>query len=206
MGRVYEVHRRSIHPAMRVCKEWESLLLNEDVKVVSEDQRVTDWLGTFFSSTNFMPAAQSTVVCAFGLGRWRSSGAASARRRRSRPPRARPAGPGQGRPCTPRRPCGGTLSGPARSAAASRRASASPSVRRMGSCRSRGPPTRSGSATTGGSSRATRSEEASAMSASCADLPGRKPNVIKLGQISVSTPGRGQRKGPPKAAGTKEPA
>ena len=68
MGRVYEVHRRSIHPAMRVCKEWGSLLLNEDVKVVSEDQRVTDWLGSFFSSTNFMSAAQATVVRAFGLG------------------------------------------------------------------------------------------------------------------------------------------
>ena len=27
LGRVYEVHRRSIHPAMRVCKEWGSLLL-----------------------------------------------------------------------------------------------------------------------------------------------------------------------------------
>ena len=68
MGRVYEVHRRSIHPAMRTCKEWGSLLLNEDVKVVSEDQRVTDWLGSFFSSTNFMSAAQATVVRAFGLG------------------------------------------------------------------------------------------------------------------------------------------
>lgn len=68
MGRVYEVHRRSIHPAMRVCKEWGSLLLNEDVKVVSEDQRVTDWLGSFFSSTSFMSAAQATVVRAFGLG------------------------------------------------------------------------------------------------------------------------------------------
>ena len=68
MGRVYEVHRRSIHPAMRVCKEWGSLLLNEDVKVVSEDQRVTDWLGSFFSSTNFMSAAQATVVRSFGLG------------------------------------------------------------------------------------------------------------------------------------------
>ena len=28
VGRVYEVHRRSIHPAMRVCREWGSLLLN----------------------------------------------------------------------------------------------------------------------------------------------------------------------------------
>lgn len=25
VGRVYEVHRRSIHPAMRVCQEWGSL-------------------------------------------------------------------------------------------------------------------------------------------------------------------------------------
>ena len=68
VGRVYEVHRRSIHPAMRVCKEWGSLLLNEDVKVVSENQAVTDWLDSFFSSTNFMNAAQATVVRAFGLG------------------------------------------------------------------------------------------------------------------------------------------
>ena len=68
LGRVYEVHRRSIHPAMRVCKEWGSILLNEDVKVVCEDQRATDWIGEFFSSTNFMAQAQATVVRAFGLG------------------------------------------------------------------------------------------------------------------------------------------
>lgn len=68
LGRVYEVHRRSIHPAMRVCKEWGSLLLNEDVNVVCEDQKATDWIGEFFSSTNFMAQAQATVVRAFGLG------------------------------------------------------------------------------------------------------------------------------------------
>ena len=68
MGRVYAVHRRSIHPAMRVCKEWGSLLLNEEVKVVCEDQKATDWINSFFSSTNFMNAAQATVVRAFGLG------------------------------------------------------------------------------------------------------------------------------------------
>ncbi|MBP3885670.1 MAG: hypothetical protein J6D54_12160, partial [Olsenella sp.] len=42
--------------------------LNEDVKVVCEDQRATDWIGEFFSSTNFMAQAQATVVRAFGLG------------------------------------------------------------------------------------------------------------------------------------------
>ena len=68
MGRVYAVHRRSIHPAMRVCKEWGSLLLNEEVKVVCDNQKATDWINAFFSSTNFMNAAQATVVRAFGLG------------------------------------------------------------------------------------------------------------------------------------------
>jgi A118 family predicted phage portal protein len=68
LGRVYEVHRRSIHPAMRVCKEWGSLLLNEDIKVVCEDQEATDWIGEFFSSTNSMAQAQATVVRTFGLG------------------------------------------------------------------------------------------------------------------------------------------
>lgn len=53
---------------MRVCKEWGSLLLNEDVKVVCEDQRATGWIGSFFSSTNFMVQAQATVVRVFWLG------------------------------------------------------------------------------------------------------------------------------------------
>lgn len=68
LGRVYEVHRRSIRPAMRVCKEWGSLLLNEDVKVVCEDQKATEWIDGFFSTTGFMAQAQDTVVRAFGLG------------------------------------------------------------------------------------------------------------------------------------------
>ena len=68
VGRVYAVHRRSIHPAMRVCKEWGSLLLNENVQVVCESQEATDWLSSFFSAMNFFPNAQATVVRAFGLG------------------------------------------------------------------------------------------------------------------------------------------
>ena len=68
VGRAYAVHRRSIHPAMRVCREWGSLLLNENVRVVCEEQGATDWLGAFFSETGFMAQAQATVVRAFGLG------------------------------------------------------------------------------------------------------------------------------------------
>ncbi|WP_130811210.1 hypothetical protein [Olsenella sp. Marseille-P4559] len=36
--------------------------------MVCEDQRATGWINVFFSSTNFMNAAQATVVRAFGLG------------------------------------------------------------------------------------------------------------------------------------------
>jgi len=35
-GCVYRVHRRSIMPAMRVCREWGSLLLDEKTVVVRE--------------------------------------------------------------------------------------------------------------------------------------------------------------------------
>lgn len=67
-GRVYEVHRRSIHPAMRVCREWGSLLLNDKTQVVCDDQACTDWLQEYFEQTGFFPSAQATVVRAFGMG------------------------------------------------------------------------------------------------------------------------------------------
>ena len=67
-GRVYEAHRRSIHPAMRVCREWGSLLLNDKTQVVCDDQACTDWLQEYFKQTGFFPSAQVTVVRAFGMG------------------------------------------------------------------------------------------------------------------------------------------
>lgn len=67
-GHLYEVHRRSIHPAMRICQEWGSLLLNDKTEVVCDVQAATDWLAGFFSETHFFPAAQATVVKAFGMG------------------------------------------------------------------------------------------------------------------------------------------
>lgn len=67
-GHIYEVHRRSLHPASRVCAEWASLLLNDKTSVVCENQTCTDWLDGFFSRTGFMPQAQATIIKAFGLG------------------------------------------------------------------------------------------------------------------------------------------
>ena len=61
-GRVYEVHRRSIHPAMRVCREWGSLLLNDKTQVVSESQECTEWLESFFTQTGFFPSARREGV------------------------------------------------------------------------------------------------------------------------------------------------
>lgn len=66
--RVYQVHRRTIMPAMRVCREWGSLLLDEKTVVACESRECTDWLASFFSSTNFWGRAWETVVRAFGLG------------------------------------------------------------------------------------------------------------------------------------------
>lgn len=52
-GRVYQVHRRTIMPAMRVCREWGSLLLDEKTVVACESRECADWLASLFSSTNF---------------------------------------------------------------------------------------------------------------------------------------------------------
>ena len=68
VGRFYEVHRRSIHPAMRVCREWGSLLLNDKTQVACESDECTAWLSRFLADTGFLAAAQATVVRAFGLG------------------------------------------------------------------------------------------------------------------------------------------
>ena len=87
VGRVYEVHRRSIHPAMRVCREWGSLLLNDKTQVACDDQACTDWLSTWMARTGFLAAAQECVVRAFGLGTgawalWVDAGAGEVRVRR----------------------------------------------------------------------------------------------------------------------------
>ena len=67
-GRLYEVHRRTIMPAMRVCREWGSLLLDEKTSVVCDEQACTDWLEGFFTECGFWGRAQETVVRAYGLG------------------------------------------------------------------------------------------------------------------------------------------
>ena len=55
-------------PAMRVCREWGSLLLDEKTQVACENQVATDWLESFFSNSGFWSRAQDTVEKSFGLG------------------------------------------------------------------------------------------------------------------------------------------
>ena len=83
-GRVYEVHRRSIMPAMRVCREWGSLLLDEKTQVVCDAPECTKWLDGFLSQGGFWARAQDTVVRSFGLGTgafalWADAGSSSVR-------------------------------------------------------------------------------------------------------------------------------
>lgn len=68
VGRVYKVHWHLIHPAMRVYREWGSLLLNDKMQMVCRTQECTEWLGGFLAQSGFMAAAQATVVRAFGMG------------------------------------------------------------------------------------------------------------------------------------------
>lgn len=87
VGRLYEVHRRSIRPAMRVCREWGSLLLNDRTQVACAEQTCTDWLAAWMARTGFLASAQECVVRAFGLGTgawalWVDAGAGKVRVRR----------------------------------------------------------------------------------------------------------------------------
>ncbi|WP_419004868.1 hypothetical protein [Collinsella stercoris] len=72
VGRVYEVHRRSIHPAMRVCREWGSLLLNDRTQVACDDQACTDWLAAWMARTGFLASAQECAeqACTDRLAAW----------------------------------------------------------------------------------------------------------------------------------------
>lgn len=48
-GRVYQVHRRTVIPAMRVCWEFRPLLLDEKTVVAGDSREYTDWSNPSFS-------------------------------------------------------------------------------------------------------------------------------------------------------------
>lgn len=67
-GVTYEVHRRSIKPARRVCEEWASLILNEDTIIATEDEACTEWLQDFLYRAAFQTKGQELVSDSMALG------------------------------------------------------------------------------------------------------------------------------------------
>lgn len=61
-GRSYEVHRRSVKPAMRVCAEWGSLLLNDKTICACDNKAVTEWMSDWIEDSGFLQAAQACLV------------------------------------------------------------------------------------------------------------------------------------------------
>ncbi len=60
--------RYSLRPARKVCKEWASLILNEDTQISVKDEQANKWLSEFLEKTGFWFLGQMTIEKAFAMG------------------------------------------------------------------------------------------------------------------------------------------
>lgn len=60
--------RLSLKPARRACREWASLLLNEDTDVACATDKANEWLNDYLERTAFWINGQEMVETAFALG------------------------------------------------------------------------------------------------------------------------------------------
>ncbi len=67
-GVARRIHRRSIHPAARVGREWASLLLNDKTQVVTDDEASTEWVNSWIDQNRFKAIGQELVRKSFCLG------------------------------------------------------------------------------------------------------------------------------------------
>ncbi len=67
-GRTMHRHRLTIHPARRVCREWASLLLNDDTTIAADDADADTWLKGWAADTSLVQRGQGMVERAFALG------------------------------------------------------------------------------------------------------------------------------------------
>jgi A118 family predicted phage portal protein len=67
-GRTMRRHRLTIHPARRVCREWASLLLNDQTTIVADSDGADAALSGWASSTRLVQRGQGMVERAFALG------------------------------------------------------------------------------------------------------------------------------------------
>ena len=64
----HERRRMSLRPHRRACREWASLLLNEDTAITVQDEYTSKWLSGYLESHGFWPSGQMLVEKAFALG------------------------------------------------------------------------------------------------------------------------------------------
>lgn len=64
----FKVHRLSTKPAVKVCEEWASLLLNEDTIISTESEKATEWLEEYLRGCNFQSLGQNMIQKGFALG------------------------------------------------------------------------------------------------------------------------------------------
>lgn len=67
-GQRRKVHRMTVHPARRVCKEYASLIIDGDMQVSTEDEQCTEWLADFIEREGFRSKGQRLIAKGFGLG------------------------------------------------------------------------------------------------------------------------------------------
>lgn len=60
--------RYSLRPARKVCKEWASMLLNEDTEISVENKSANEWLQEYLDEAGFWFRGQMTIEKAFAMG------------------------------------------------------------------------------------------------------------------------------------------
>ena len=63
-----KVKRMSVRPAKRVCNEWASLLLNEDVQITTDSETTNKWLEEYLERIGFVTKGQMLISRAFAMG------------------------------------------------------------------------------------------------------------------------------------------
>lgn len=67
-GNLFEMHRRTIKPAKRVCREWASLLLDEHTQIRTDSQKCNVWLEEFYERIGFYAHCQELIERSFAQG------------------------------------------------------------------------------------------------------------------------------------------
>lgn len=61
-------HRYSLRPARKICREWASLILNEETKISVDNESANSWLSDYLSRTGFWFIGQMSIERSFAMG------------------------------------------------------------------------------------------------------------------------------------------